>query len=246
MADSTGERNLKPSAKRIRDARKRGQVPRSRDLAGAMGLVAATAVLGGFGGSLLNRLGLFVAGTLERLDTVALAQLAAEDLSVLAMSSGMLIAVVVGPIAFAVVAAGVATSFAQGGFNFSVTPLQPKLQRLSPKSGLQRLKPSQSGIELIKAVVATTILAVLAWRVGQQLVMDVPRLVGASLTTTTEAGWDVIKRLLWQVGGALLALGAADTVSLQPLVSLVVLDAPLLHEGDEVVTLSLEPGRRLV
>ena len=46
MADTPGgERNLKPTAKRLREARKRGQIARSRDLTAAAAFLAAIAVL---------------------------------------------------------------------------------------------------------------------------------------------------------------------------------------------------------
>ena len=51
------ERSEKPSAKRLKDARKKGQVVRSRDLAVAAASVAATMALAGFGARLLHGLG---------------------------------------------------------------------------------------------------------------------------------------------------------------------------------------------
>ncbi len=46
---TAGERTEKPSAKKLKDARERGQVARSRDLSAAMSLAAATLALGWFG-----------------------------------------------------------------------------------------------------------------------------------------------------------------------------------------------------
>ena len=54
MAARTGERTEKPTFKRIKDARERGQVARSRDLSAAASFVAATAVLIWAGGSMAS------------------------------------------------------------------------------------------------------------------------------------------------------------------------------------------------
>jgi flagellar biosynthesis protein FlhB len=210
MADTTSERNFKPSARKIREARKRGQIARSRDLAAAAGLVAATGMLGAFGGTLLHHLRALVVRSLEGLDRAARASMSPEDLSSLVMSSGTVLALTVGPVALAAAAAGVAASFAQGGFNVSTTPLVPDLKRLNPVSGLQRLKPSQSGIDTLKTVIAAAVLSWIAWRIGREFAMDVPRLAGAQLPSGAGRGWELLMKLLWQVGAALVVLGAAD------------------------------------
>jgi flagellar biosynthesis protein FlhB len=210
MADTTSERNLKPTAKRIREARRRGQIARSRDLAAAFGLVAATGMLGAFGGTLMHRLSALVVRSLEGLDRAARASMSAEELSSLVLSSGTVFALTVGPVALAAAVAGVAVSFAQGGFSVSTEPLVPDLTRLNPVNGLRRLKPSQSGIDTLKTIVAAVVLSVIAWRIGREFAADVPRLAGAQVPSSAGRGWELVMRLLWQVGAALVALGAAD------------------------------------
>jgi flagellar biosynthesis protein FlhB len=49
MADQVGEKTEKPSGKRLKEARERGQVAVSRDVSMAFGSLAATGVLVGAG-----------------------------------------------------------------------------------------------------------------------------------------------------------------------------------------------------
>ena len=56
MADQVGEKTEKPSAKRLREARERGQVAISRDVSMALGSLAATGVLVTAGSFLLRRM----------------------------------------------------------------------------------------------------------------------------------------------------------------------------------------------
>jgi len=210
VADSTQERNLPPTAKRLREARRKGQVVRSRDLAAAAGLVAAIAVLASLGGAVLQRLSLFVARNLSDLDRFARWQASGEDVASLVLSSGGIFALTAGPVALAAATAGVAAAVLQGGLTFSTTPLQPSLDRLNPANGLKRLKPSQSGIDTLKAIIAASVLGVIAWRIGSEFTLDAPRLIGAATPTTAARGWAALLKLLWQAGLALVVLGAAD------------------------------------
>src|SRR4029453_19022341 len=55
--EQQGDRTEKPTTKRKKDARERGQVARSRDLAGAISLVAATGAVGWLGARVVGLLG---------------------------------------------------------------------------------------------------------------------------------------------------------------------------------------------
>jgi flagellar biosynthetic protein FlhB len=210
MAESTGERNLKPTAKRLREARRKGQVVRSRDLAAAAGLVAAIATLASLGSEVIVRLGTLISTNLAGLDRFAKAAVSGEDLAAMVLTNGGIFALAAGPVALAAASAGVAAAVLQGGFTFSTDALQPSLGRLNPANGLKRLKPSQSGIDTLKALVAAGVLGYIAWGVGTEFMLDAPGLMGAGTATTASRGWAALLKLLWRASAALVVLGAAD------------------------------------
>ena len=211
MADGPGgERQHKPTAKRLREARKRGQVARSRDLTAAVAFLAATGVLVMRRGAMTSALEQLMQRGLGQLDVWAKRPPSIEALVDLGVSTATTVTGVVGPVALAGMVAGVGMSFVQGGFTLSMTPLQPDVSKLLPTTGMQRWSPARAGVDTLKALLGATVVAVIAWRVGQQAVADAPYLVWGSVEATTSRSWSYMTRFLWQAGGAIAVLGAAD------------------------------------
>ena len=98
---SDEQRTERPSQKRLMDARRKGQVVRSRDLAVAGASVAATMALAGLGGRLLYGLGDRLAADLSHIGDAPLRAVTAGELNGLVLAGGGLIGVLVGPIAAA-------------------------------------------------------------------------------------------------------------------------------------------------
>lgn len=210
MADQVGEKTEKPSAKRLKEARERGQVAISRDASMALGSLAATGVLVAAGSFLLRRMTAAITDGLSHFGDAPLREVKGEDLIPLVISGGTLIALTAGPIAIAAAATGVFSSVLQSGFNVSTSPLTPDFKRLSPVNGFRKLAPSRAGLDTLKAIVTATILSLLAWRVGNTLAIDAGRLTWASPTASAGRAWADALRLLWQAGFALLAIGGID------------------------------------
>jgi flagellar biosynthetic protein FlhB len=210
MAEQVGEKTEKPSLKRLKDARERGQVAVSRDVSMALGSLASTGVLVAAGAFFLQRLAATVTDTLSHFGDAPLREMRGEDLVPLVTSGGMLVALTAGPIALAAAATGVLSSVLQSGFNFSTSPLTPNFSRLSPANGFKKLAPSRAGLDTLKAIITASILSVLAWRVGNTLALDAGRLTWASPSASANRAWGDAIRLLWQAGFALLAIGGLD------------------------------------
>jgi flagellar biosynthetic protein FlhB len=210
MADSSSEKNQKPTGKRLNDARRKGQVARSHDLASAAGLAGATAALAAWGGTLVWQLRLGIVQTLGHLDAVAHDTPGSADLAGLVLSNGQVMAKAAGPVAIAAAVAGLSAFLAQGGLVLSTTSLQPSLGRLSPMNGLRRLAPSKAGLDTLRTIIVASVMGVLTWRIGRELAFDAPRLVRVGLVASSGEAWRLILRLLWQACGTLLALGAVD------------------------------------
>ncbi len=156
MANESAQRTEKPTPRRLREARKKGQIPRSVDLVQWITLLAASFVvpstIGGVLAAVQERLGPAI-----RLAARGEAGQALETTA--AMTASALLALL-GLFAF-VVASSVIGMAAQGGVVFTGHPLKPKWERVSPKAGLKRLFAVQSLVETAKAVVRLVILAVL-------------------------------------------------------------------------------------
>ena len=173
MSESEGqERTESPTQKRLDDARKRGHIPRSRDLNTAAVVLmggAALHFLGGHMGAQLH--GMMQQGlSLSReqaLDTTFM-------LSALASASAQALWVVIPALGLLFTAALLAP-LALGGWSFSSEALSPKFERLNPLEGVKRMFALRSLIELVKALAKFGVVGVVAVIV---LKRDTPQLLG--------------------------------------------------------------------
>jgi flagellar biosynthesis protein FlhB len=157
--DTGQERTEQPTSKRVEEARKQGQVPRSTDLNAASVMLLAGAGLYMMGGHLgtqlhdLMRTGL----SLRREDAVdesrALAMFANEVLHALLACA---------PILGLTLVAALVAPMAIGGWNLSFTALAPNFDKLNPTNGLQRIFSPRSAVELAKALAKFLFIAIVA------------------------------------------------------------------------------------
>ncbi len=181
MADaehSGQERNLDPTAKRLEDARREGQVPRSRDLAHLLMLGAAGGALVFLVQPLMQACRSVMVGGLRfdyltATDPTALAQ-RFSDLMATALMALL-------PVLGVMLLAAVAAPLVMGGFIFVPGQAQPQFSRLSPLSGLGRMFSLRSVVELTKVMLVALLLGVLGAVFLTTHLPDFASLAGASL-----------------------------------------------------------------
>lgn len=211
MAESQGgERTEKPTAKRIKDARDKGQVARSRDLSGAVSLAAVTLGLAWLGASMMTTIaGRLIAGlgTLaehahETIEPSGIAGLLWADAGVLMR--------VAGPLALIAGVLSIGASLAQVGWAFSPKALEVNWGRMSPANGFARLNPSQALPELAKALVGMAAVGTVIYLVARSFYGQAPGLLNMTAFESASVAWDRIWTLLWRTSLVLVALAAAD------------------------------------
>lgn len=157
MADadhSSQERTLEPSPRRLEQARREGQVPRSRYLAHLLVLGAAALALFLLAAPLIADLRLLLARALT-FDAQALAAPPTARLGPLAAAALLAVA----PILLALAVAAAAAPLAVGGWLFAPQLLTPKLERLSPWRGFGRMFSVAAAAELGKVLLVAVLLA---------------------------------------------------------------------------------------
>lgn len=159
MADQNAQdRNLPASPKRLQKARDDGQVPRSRDL-GHFTAIAA-------GGVLLTLSAPFLVDLLQTMLAKALrfnvGQLAHPGLmgeALWSLTLTMLLVIVPMGVIMALVAVG--SGLAAGGLVWSIKPLTPSFERISPLAGMGRLFSWQHASDALKSSLLALILGVI-------------------------------------------------------------------------------------
>ncbi|MCH7903883.1 MAG: flagellar biosynthesis protein FlhB [Armatimonadetes bacterium] len=156
----SGEKTEDATPRRRLEARKKGTVAKSTDLAGAMTLLAATLVLP----SAIGKLGKVLLGTLNQVPLTISTDISfgqvVQYLAAFVVPSILAIA----PVIFAIMAVGVATNFAQVGFVLSLETLKPTFEKLNPLSGFKRLFSARTLVEGLKAIAKLFLFGYISYR----------------------------------------------------------------------------------
>ena len=206
----SSDRSEQPTAKRLEKAREEGQVARSRDLAIAAASVAATIATARLGARLMTGLTERLTIDLANFGHAPLDTISAGDLQQVIVTGGSVLALLVGPIALATMAAGVAMHGFQGGWSFAPGALNLKWSRLNPAHGARNLGLLHSGVDTLKALVMVIVIAYIGWAAAEPLMAESLQFAWMRPVDAARRGWTYAEQMLWRVAWALGVLSLAD------------------------------------
>ncbi len=191
--DASGEKTERATPKKLRDARKRGDVAKSRDVTSTLGLAFALVLLWFTFESNLSQLVALLARSLE-LEVASfdylLGSLGADALWLFLSLS----AIVLIPIALF----GLLIEFLQTGPIFALEKVAPKLENLHPISGFKRMFSADNVMEVIKSLLKTLILFAVAYFVIRAFLAELLLLPESSVIAIIAATKAVLLNLfLW-------------------------------------------------
>lgn len=165
FADSGGEKSEEATPKKKSDAKKKGQVAKSKELGVAFTLIAATLVFALLGGYIFSQL--------KDLITVFFKDYLTMDVSYstlfgIATITVKRILVIFLPIAVPIMIMGIIINYFQTGFILTGEPLKPDLKKLNPISGFKRMFSIKSLVNLIKDLLVVSVVGY----VGYKFFMD--------------------------------------------------------------------------
>jgi flagellar biosynthetic protein FlhB len=204
------DRTELPTQRRVKEARRRGQIARSPDLTQAAGLASALVAIGFFGRSIVEGLAMSLAQGLGRLATGAGHEIGPGDVNGLAIAAAGTIGTLVGPISLAAAFGVVASQVGQSGFNVATEALQLNFGKLNPANGFRRFGLKQGGVQTLKALVLVSVVFYLAWPFVVELTGDSQRLVLIGPVAAAAEAWSAVRGLLWKTVVLFVALGATD------------------------------------
>ncbi|MGH8551432.1 MAG: flagellar biosynthesis protein FlhB [Methylococcales bacterium] len=148
--DSEQERSEEPSAKRLSDAREKGQIARSRELNTFVVLVVGSALLMLSG----DRVSSGLADLMRAEFQISRADIFDDQALLIHFVHVMLHALaILAPFLGVMVIAAVAGPLGLGGWAFNLESLQPKWEKMDPLKGLARIVGLHGLIELVKSLV---------------------------------------------------------------------------------------------
>jgi len=206
-----GDKTEKPTPKKLEDARKKGDVSKSREVTSTVVLVAWL----GLGALLIGFAGARLAGLFESLFTIVgqgwHTTGYAGAVRALGSQAFELALLLVGALLVPVAAVGLLTDFLQAGPVLAFEKVKPNLEHLNPVAGVKRMFSMDNLVEVLKALAKTALLFLVGWLVIKSALPDIvglarspnlsPQAVSATLWSLT------LKLVAWTV--ALFALVSA-------------------------------------
>jgi len=199
-ADS-GEKTEEPTAKKLTDARKKGQIARSKDLGTMFVLVGSAAALLLMGASLAQAL----SQIMKRLFSITREE--AMDINALFVVVSHAVGAVIQPmlwIFFIIILAAFIGNTLLGGMSFSWEAMAPKASKLSPLAGFKRMFGVQAAVELIKSILKFFVVFIVAFLLLNSLFDDI---LGLSLETMPNNFNHAVNLLLWMFLVLALSIG---------------------------------------
>ena len=163
MAEASNAEKTEPaSAKRLSDARKNGDIPRSREVATFTVLMTAGAGLWMLGGGVVDKL----STTLQRGLSLDREQITNPNVLIERVTTDIgAVMLACLPLALAIMLVAVVSPLLIGGWNFSAKSFMPNFGKLNPMNGLGNMVSSNALVELLKAVAKTLLVGAVAWYV---------------------------------------------------------------------------------
>ena len=205
--DSGQDRTEEPTEKRLREAREKGDVPRSRELANlavlgmtALAMLAMASSIGRAAQGWLRGALSFEPGLLGNPD-----QLAGHFARLLA---GLMVPFL--PVLGVALLACLVSPAVMGGLRWANKSLQPDFKRLNPASGLKRIYGKEGFAELLRSLLRVVLVAGVGALVisgAMSKLLAIPRM---SLEGAIGTGLDVAAMTLVSIVGSLALLAAID------------------------------------
>lgn len=209
MAESEGqdtEKSEDPTAKRLEDAIKRGEVAKSQEVNTWFLLLGATIAFFMLGGPSANKLAVAFRDILGNLHVATDPSLVMR--AILRMCSQVLIAVA--PILGILVLAAIAGNVVQHRLLWTTEPLAPKLNRISLIAGAKRIFSKQALVQFLKGLLKLAIVGSVIYVIGSSEVERMGLLINGELALSLDVAFTLALKIMAAVTAIMALVAAAD------------------------------------
>lgn len=201
------EKTEEATPKKKSEARKKGQIARSKDVGLAITMVTCTLVIlllsGMIVGNLKDTMVYFLqSGMLQDINEMSIKSIV---LTVL-MKAALCILPVVVPIMIA----GIVASLMQTGFLLTGEPLKPKFSKLNPISGFKNMFSKKSFVDLLKNLAVVTVIGFIGFLYVRDNYDKILQISNTYLPSLGGQVQDLVVGIFFQVSVVLVIIAAAD------------------------------------
>lgn len=208
MAENdAGERSEQATPKRLKEAREKGQVARSRELTTALLLITASVSLYSFS----SPMGLGFAEAAKKAFIPDRKHLFNSQTMLQAL--GELIGdvvIAVAPFFLLLFALAVLSPLLTGGLSFSFKSASPQANRMSLGKGFKRMFGLHALVELLKALAKVSVVFIVGYLVINQVFPELVALGSSTATSGIERAMDLVARSFFLISLSLLVIALID------------------------------------
>jgi flagellar biosynthesis protein FlhB len=166
---SSGEKTEKPTPRRLEEAIKQGQFPRSAEVQTVFVLVGGLIAFKMLGGDVWKSLANTQAAVLGHLHEIPLTL---DSMQGYAIQAAMVFAACAGPVLVATAAGGLLAGGIQNRFQTASEALSPKWERLNPVEGLKRVFSGRSLVPTTVSLMKLTVIGLLTYSQVKSFLTD--------------------------------------------------------------------------
>ncbi len=208
MAESSGEKTEEATPKRLREARKKGQVPKSKDVSTIAVLLVMFGIIALGMGAATNEL-----RELMKLcfDTV-ISHEAMDGTKMwdLGKAGFLTFLKIILPISVAGAIVAGFVGFMQVGSIFSMEPLKPQMKKLNALEGLKNMFKTQTIIELAKNIAKIFVVFYLAYSTVDDHIYHILQTATIPIQNSAMIGGDMLSSFIFKVLLAFLVISVID------------------------------------
>lgn len=208
MSDSSEEKSQPATDKKLREARKKGQVAKSQDLVSGMVILFCTLCIS----IMVPRAQAQITALLDLIALIYIEPFHSVWPRVLDTAEQLLINLTLPVVAVTVGTVILTNIITMRGVVFSVEPIKPDIKRINPAEGFKRIFSMRSFVEFLKGVVKVVLLGMAFYVVGRmalQALMESSRCGAGCIESTF---YLMLKPLVFTVLAAFLLVGAVDVL----------------------------------
>ncbi len=155
------EKTEEPTSKRLEEARKEGQVARSKELGTVILLLSGALAIFMFGGLIADS----ATRLMEYNFAIPIGEVHDPNYMFKHVKGSLVLAAkLILPLLVSLFIAGALAQILVGGWNLSTKAIMPKFSKINPWSGLKRMFSKNSLVELVKAILKTSlVLSISVW-----------------------------------------------------------------------------------
>ncbi len=208
MGEQSGDKSEEPTPHRLKEARDKGQVAKSKEVTTAFLLLTSYVVFRYSGGMIWNELSGNTKYIFEQIPNI-------KDFSPVFAGTILLMslktfAICCAPLAGVSFVVAIIAEAMQTGLASSTDPLTPKLERINPLEGFKRLLSMQGLVELVKSLVKIFIVFWITWYAVKDDLPFIISIIDSHPWEAVAAGGNIAFSIAMRVGIFYLAVAILD------------------------------------